>query len=222
MGDNGDRDGTSALQFGVNSLLLATRKRRHLRDPPWVCHYSRSLPLWAQVPWRILLDFYRFFFFVRGVRSQNNWCLSVQRESETGQSPGDSRCCLFLHLKHSMLQKAASLSTDHPAFGSSRANANARTSRPHRVNSFRSASFSEPCPLSDTISLYGRLFQAVSVTSFDSNHTNSLLWLFLAGQIRLYRMLQLVLVSVVTCSYLSDVVIGFLASAKSGLQLPWT
>lgn len=172
------------------------------------------------MPWRILLDFYGFF---------SSWGESDLRiigasmyggNQKQNRVPETQGVAFFCTWSTARLQRPASLHTDHPVFGSSHANANVRTSRPHRVNNFRSASFSEPCPLSETVSLHGQIFQTVSVTSFDSYHTKPLLWFLLAGQIPLYRMSELVLVSVVTCSYLSYVITGFLASA--GLQLPWT
>lgn len=160
--------------------------------------FVTALPLGAQVPWRILLGFYRFFSSggqsdVRTFGASMYWRYQEQKRVLETQV-----IAYFCTWSRVWLQTPASLSVDHPVSSSSHANTNVRTSQPHRVNNFRSASFPECCPLSKAISLRRQVFQTVSVTSFDSNHTNPVLRLFPAGQIPLYRMLQLMLLSVLS------------------------
>lgn len=120
----------------------------------------------------------------------------------------------------------ALLSREHPVSGSSHANANARLSRTHRANDFRSASFTECCPWGKAVSLHRQVFQTTSVTSFDSDHANPLLRLFLADHIPpvhdVTAPAHISAISAVTCSYLSCIALGFHASAESGFQLHLT
>lgn len=120
----------------------------------------------------------------------------------------------------------ASLSKEHPVSGSSHANANMRISRAHRANYFRSASFTECCPLGKAVFLHRQVFQTTSVISFDSNHANPLLWLFPADHIPpvhdVTARAHISAISAVTCSYLSCIALGFHASAESGFQLRLT
>lgn len=200
MGDKGDREGTSALQS--SSLLLAIRKRCH---PKWVPQGSSSLSLlqgFSSVSSGVLKDLARLlqiFFSWGGVSDLRTIGASMYWGYQERKRVLDTQVIAYFCTWSTVwLQKPASLSIDHPVSGSSHANTNVRTSQPHRFNNFRSASFSECCPLSKAISLHTQVFQTVSVTSFDSNHTNPPLWLFLAHQIPLYMMLQLMLISVLS------------------------
>lgn len=72
----------------------------------------------------------------------------------------------------------------------------------------------------------GKFFQTTSVTSFDSDHANPLLRLFLADHIPpvhdVTAPAHISAIFAVTCSYLSCVALGFHASAESGFQLHLT
>lgn len=109
MGDKGDRQGTSILQ--LSSLLLAIRKRCHPKclsqGPSLVLSLFQDFTSARSGALKDLARLLRIFFFLGGVRCQDNWCLKVLRISGTEESPRDSIHCLLLHLKHNVIIKAS-------------------------------------------------------------------------------------------------------------------